>query len=45
MQIGLIGHGRTGANIADFANPMMSAMRQEFGGHVERPAGESKAEA
>ena len=30
---------------ADFANRVLSAMRQEFGGHVEKPAGESKAEA
>ena len=30
---------------ADFANRVLSAMRQEFGGHVEKPAGESKPEA
>jgi 6-phosphogluconate dehydrogenase len=29
---------------ADFANRMLSAMRREFGGHVEKAAGEPKAE-
>jgi 6-phosphogluconate dehydrogenase len=24
---------------ADFANRILSAMRQEFGGHMEKPAG------
>jgi 6-phosphogluconate dehydrogenase len=30
---------------ADFANRVLSAMRQEFGGHVEKAAGEPKAGA
>jgi len=27
---------------ADFANRLLSAMRHEFGGHVEQPAGDPK---
>jgi len=28
---------------ADFANKVLSAMRYQFGGHVEKPAGKSEA--
>jgi 6-phosphogluconate dehydrogenase len=28
---------------ADFANKLLSAMRYEFGGHLEKPAGKSAA--
>jgi len=28
---------------ADFANKLLSAMRYEFGGHVEKPTGRSEA--
>ena len=47
MQLGMVGLGRMGSNIVrfrsrqdhTFAEKVLSAMRQEFGGHVERATG------
>ena len=46
MKLGTIGLGRVGANKVrrldggrDFSNQVLSAMRDAFGGHVEKPAG------